>query len=149
MNPTPGPQRYCTFRVADLELAIDVMRVQEVLREAWIRPVPLAPPSVLGLVNLRGQVVTVLDLRTRLGLGDDGRPEHPMYVVVQTDDALVSIVVDQAGDVVQPAPDTHAPLPGNLSPRLHETALGLHRHDGRVFIVLDLGRLLDLPGGGS
>jgi purine-binding chemotaxis protein CheW len=141
--------RYCTFRVADLTLAIDVMRVQEVLRDSEIRPVPLAPPAVKGLVNLRGQVVTVLDLRDRLELGDKDRPENPMYVVVRGGEVLVSLVVDQAGDVVAPESDTHSPLPANLGPRLHAASRGLHRHSTGVFVVLDLDRLLDLHGTAS
>ena len=149
MSPSQSSVRYCTFRVADLTLAIDVMRVQEVLREAEIRAVPLAPPAVKGLVNLRGQVVTVLDLRARLELGEADRPEHPMYVVVRGGEVLVSLVVDQAGDVVQPEPDTHAPLPANLGPRLHAASLGLHRHGDGVFVVLDLDRLQDLHGTGT
>lgn len=146
MIPPPPEPRLCTFEVADLELAIDVMRVQEVLRGAEVRPVPLAPPGVMGLVNLRGRVVTVLDLRTRLGLGDQGRPPDPMHVVVEGGDALVSLVVDRAGDVVQPDPGTHAPLPANLGPHLHAAARGLHRHGERVIVVLDLDRLLELDG---
>lgn len=149
MTPPPRAVRYCTFRVADLDFAIDVMQVQEVLREAEIRPVPLAPEAIQGLVNLRGQVVTVMDLRTRLDLGEVGRPDAPMYVVVEGGETLVSLVVDLAGDVVEPDPDTHAPLPANLGPRLHAASRGLHRHNGGVFVVLDLERLLELGGGDS
>ena len=94
-------RQFCTFSVNDLLLAIDVLEVQEVIRYQDMTRVPTAPPVVRGLINLRGQIVTAIDLRRRLGLPPAGDDQRPMNVVVRTDDGAVSLLVDEIGDVIE------------------------------------------------
>ena len=90
--------RYCTFRLGDLLIGIDVRRVQEVLRHDHMTPVPLAPPEVRGLINLRGQIVTSVDLRQQLGLATDR--DLAASVVIRAGDEIFSLLVEEVGDVV-------------------------------------------------
>ena len=94
-------RQFCTFSVDGLLLAIDVLEVQEVIRYQEMTRVPLAPPVVRGLINLRGQIVTAIDLRRRLGLPPAADDQRPMNVVVRTDDGAVSLLVDEIGDVIE------------------------------------------------
>ena len=93
-----------------------MLQVQEVIRYQAMTRVPLAPTVVSGLINLRGQIVTAIDLRRRLGLAgpaDEGL--HPMNVVVRTDDGAVSLLVDEIGDVVEVTDDAFEPPPETLA----------------------------------
>jgi len=101
--------------VGDRFFGIDVAYVQEVIRHQEITRVPLAPPGVTGLINLRGQIVTALDLRLRLGIPArlDGDP--PMNVIVRTDDGPVSLLVDEIGDVLDVSGASWEPLPETLT----------------------------------
>src|ERR1700753_3429550 len=93
-------QQYCTFTVDGLFFGVEVLQVQEVIRFQQMTPVPLAPAVVNGLINLRGQIVTAIDLRRALGLMDRPAEDLPMNVVVRTDDGVVSLLVDEIGDVL-------------------------------------------------
>src|SRR3954454_16474957 len=94
--------QYCTFTVDGHYFGVDVLRVQEVIRAQPMTRVPLAPPVVRGLINLRGQIVTAIDLRRRLGMPDRAADRPPVNVVVRTDDGAVSLLVDEIGDVIAP-----------------------------------------------
>jgi purine-binding chemotaxis protein CheW len=104
-------QQFCTFFLDSLFLGVEVQRVQEVLRQQAMTQVPLAPPVVRGLINLRGQIVTAIDLRRRLDLRERGADEVAMNVVVRTDDGAVSLLVDDIGDVLNVPMDTFEPRP--------------------------------------
>src|SRR5271166_2165306 len=93
--------QYCTFYVDGHYFGIDVLKVQEIIRYQEMTRVPLAPPVVQGLINLRGQIVTAIDLRRRLEMKDRPADQLPLNVVVQTDDGAVSLLVDEIGDVLQ------------------------------------------------
>lgn len=138
--------RYCTFEVADMWFGVDVLQVQEVLRFQSMTHVPRAPGVVSGLLNLRGQIVTALDLRTRLQLGDAGRPEGPMNVVARLDDATVSLMVDTVGDVLSPDFECWEPTPANLIGPLQHLSAGVYKLEDDLLIVLNLERILDLDG---
>ena len=92
---------YCTFFLDDLFLGIDVLKVQEILLYQEMTRIPLADPVISGLINLRGQVVTAMDLRLRLGLTERSQEELPMNVIVQNHGDTVSLLVDEIGDVVE------------------------------------------------
>lgn len=102
-------RQFCTFYVDGLCFGIGVREVQEVIRYQEMTRVPLAAPVVRGLINLRGQIVTAIDLRRRLGLADrflgdtpnSGGEALPMNLVVRTDDGVVSLLVDEIGEVVE------------------------------------------------
>src|SRR2546423_9370899 len=93
--------QYCTFYLDGSYFGLDVLKVQEIIRYQEMTRVPLAPPVVRGLINLRGQIVTALDLRRRLELTDRPPGQLPVNVVVQTDDGAVSLLVDEIGDVLE------------------------------------------------
>src|SRR5215468_5832430 len=93
-------QQYCTFYLDGYYFGLDVLKVQEIIRYQEMTRVPLAPPVVRGLINLRGQIVTAIDLRRRLELPDRADDQLPINVVVQTDDGAVSLLVDEIGDVL-------------------------------------------------
>ena len=115
--------QYCTFWVDGLFFGVAVMDVQEVLRYQDMTAVPRAPGSVHGLINLRGQIVTAIDLRTRLGLGRRQPGALPMNVVLRSREETVSLLVDDIGDVIDASGHTleHAPvnLPGPVRSVLH------------------------------
>lgn len=140
----------CTFSLDGLHFGVDVLQVQEVLRFQEMTPVPLAPPETRGLINLRGQVVTAVDLRLRLGLAErplDGlRPEdRPMNVIVRAGDDTVSLLVDHIGDVVEPAADALEPPPETLAGRVRDVITGVYKLDGQLLLVMDADRTLNLP----
>src|SRR4051812_45165850 len=92
--------QYCTFLLDNRYYGVDVQHVQEVIRYQELTPVPLASPVVSGLINLRGRIVTAIDLRRLLGLPDRPKGKLPMNVVVKTGDDAVSLLVDEIGDVI-------------------------------------------------
>lgn len=137
-------KQYCSFHVAGLFFGIEVQRVQEVIRYQPMSPVPLAPPEIGGLINLRGQIVTAIDLRQRLGLPALAEGKLPMNVIVRTEDAAVSLLVDEIGDVLQCEPDSYEPPPETLSGVTRDLVRGVHKLDGRLLLVLDTTRATGL-----
>src|SRR5579875_3258105 len=99
-NETAGTRQFATFFVDGLFFGVDVLDVQEVLRYQEMTSVPLAPEVITGLINLRGQIVTALDLRRRLNLKPRADEDEPMNAVIRTKDGVVSFLVDEIGDVV-------------------------------------------------
>ena len=140
-------KQLCTFRLGELFFGIDVLRVQEIIRFQEMTPVPLAPPVVRGLINLRGQVVTAMDLRRRLGLPPRGDDELPMNVIIRNEDDTVSFLVDDIGDVVEPAEGAFELPPKTLDPAVRGVISGVYKLDGRLLLVLDAERAIALPVG--
>lgn len=138
--------QFATFHLGDLFLGVDVLRVQEVLRFQPMTRVPLSPDVIEGLINLRGQIVTAIDMRRRLGLSPrpDGQP--PMNMVVRTEDGAVSLLVDEIGDVVDGEAGTFERPPENLSPSARELIRGVYKLRDRLLLVLDTERAMDLSG---
>src|SRR5271170_1222411 len=96
-----GKQQFSTFVVDELLFGVGVEKVQEVIRYQEMTRVPLAPPGVKGLINLRGQIVTAIDLRSRLGLCERAAGNLPVDVVIRHKDGPVSLLVDEIGDVLE------------------------------------------------
>ena len=134
--------QYCTFYVDGQYFGIDVMRVQEIIRHQEITIVPLAPPEVSGLINLRGQIVTALDLRRRLELPDRPVGQLPVNVVIRTDDGAMSLLVDEIGDVVTIDEESFERPPDTLRGPARELILGVHKMSERLLLALDLERVL-------
>jgi purine-binding chemotaxis protein CheW len=137
-------QQFCTFFLDSLFLGVEVQRVQEVLREQEMTHVPLAPPVVRGLINLRGQIVTAIDLRRRLELPPRAPDQLSMNVVVRTDDGAVSLVVDEIGDVLNVPMTTFEPAPETVTGVARQLVRGIHKLDQRLLLILDIGRTVDL-----
>jgi len=137
----------CTFHLGGLLLGIDVLRVQEVIRSQPMTRVPRARPEVRGLINLRGQIVTALDLRRRVGLAPPEHEEEQMNVVVRAGDGAVSLLVDEIGDVLQVHDDDYEKAPETLPARLAELVLGIYKLDGALLLHLDVdGAIEAAPG---
>jgi purine-binding chemotaxis protein CheW len=136
--------QYCTFRVGDLLLGVEVLRVQEVIRDQVLTPVPLAHRSVSGLINLRGQIVTAIDLRVRLGLAAAAGDEPKLNVVVQQDGDAVALRVDEIGDVAEVGAESFEPTPETVRGTLRDLVVGVHKLEGRLLLVLDIDRVIDL-----
>jgi purine-binding chemotaxis protein CheW len=129
LDPTTGARlaadQYCTFWVDGLFFGVAVMDVQEVLRYHDMTVVPRAPESVHGLINLRGQIVTAIDLRTRLGLPARPEGQLPMNVVLRSRDEVVSLLVDDIGDVIDTSDLTLEPAPVTLPAAVRDVLHGV------------------------
>lgn len=149
-NPaSSGASQLATFHVADLEFGVDVCRVQEVLRYQAMTRVPLAPKVLRGLINLRGQIVTAIDVRERLALPPSESGERPMNMIIRTEEGAVSLLVDSIGDVIDVDIHTFEPVPDTLPPALQPILDGVHKLDGRLLLVVNAERTLQLQGAAS
>lgn len=135
--------QHSTFVVGGHHFGVEVADVQEVIRYQPMTPVPLAPPTVGGLINLRGQVITAIDLRRRLGMPDRPADELPMNVVVRTDDGAVSLLVDSIGAVVHAPEDAFEPPPETLVGPTRSLIRGAYKLDGSLLLALDVARAVD------
>jgi purine-binding chemotaxis protein CheW len=123
---------------------IPVLQVQDVINPQRITRVPLAPPEVAGSLNLRGRIVTALDIRTRLGLPEIAERKPRMSVVVDHGGELYSLMVDQVGEVLSLSAAAFEHNPATLDPRWREVSAGIYRLDAKLLVVLDVARLLVL-----
>jgi purine-binding chemotaxis protein CheW len=137
--------QYCTFFVDGHYFGLDVLKVQEIIRYQEMTRVPLAPPVVRGLINLRGQIVTAIDLRRRLGLRDRPVDQLPVNVIVQTDDGAVSLLVDEIGDVLEVSEKLFEGPPETLKGPARELIHGAYKLEDRLLLILDPERAVCLP----
>lgn len=134
-------QSFVTFEVAGQLFGVPVMKVQDILTPDAIAPVPGGPAEVRGLINLRGRIVTVIDLRKRLCLRYEGERKG-MCVTVENEGESYTLFVDGVGDVVTLQSDAREDSPTTLDPLWKELSDGVFRVDGRLLLILDVGRLL-------
>ncbi len=144
MSATSATQ-LCTFVVGETLFGIDVLRVQEVIRSQPMTRVPRAHETIGGLINLRGQIVTAIDLRRRLDLPPAPDPTSLMNVVVQTEDGAVSFLVDDIGDVVELEGVEREDVPDTLPAHLRALITGVHKLESSLLLQLDVDRLVELP----
>ena len=135
--------QFCTFYVRGMFLGLEVTCIQEVIRYQPLTVVPLTTPVIGGLMNLRGQIVTAIDLRHRLGLPGRDVGERPLNVVVRTSDGAVSLLVDEIGDVIEVDPGSFERPPETLGADARELIRGAYKLKGRLLLVLDAGRTVD------
>ena len=138
-------QKLCTFTLADLVFGVEVMNVQEVLRFQPMTRVPLASSTVRGLINLRGQIVTAIDVRARLGFSTLSDAHEPMNVVLCTKDGVVSLLVDQIGDVLEVEPNAFERPPTTLPAVLRDVVRGVYKLEHGLLLLLDVERVVLLP----
>lgn len=131
--------QFCTFYLKDQFFGVPVQEVQEVIRCQEMTRVPLVPPVIRGLINLRGQIVTAIDLRRRFQMQDRSDSELPTNVVVRTDDGPVSFLVDEIGDVLEVDEANFEPVPETMK-ECRELVRGVYKLDGHLMLVLDSGR---------
>lgn len=136
---------YVTFTVGEQMFGIPVLRVQDILTPDRIAPVPLAPPEVKGSINLRGRIVTVIDVRVRLGLPERAKEDgRNMGVTVEQDNELYTLLVDEIGDVISLSKDLYEKNPGTLDPLWREFSNGVFRLEEKLMVVLDIDNLMNL-----
>jgi purine-binding chemotaxis protein CheW len=140
----PSDKQLCTFYVGESYFGIPVDQVQEVVRPQPITPVPLAPKVIRGLINLRGQILTAIDLRNRLGLGEPGDPANLINIVVRTTDSPVSFLVDEIGEVLDLDQKTFECPPETLQGDMRELICGAYKLRDRLLLALSTERTISL-----
>ena len=126
-----------------------MLKVQEVIRYQGMTRVPLAPATIQGLINLRGQIVTAIDLRRRLELPPRDGEQLPMNVVVRSDDGAVSLLVDEIGDVVEIQDDIYEHPPETLKGVGRELVQGVYKLKERLLLILDTEKTVNLTNAGN
>jgi purine-binding chemotaxis protein CheW len=134
-----GSRQYATFEVADQLFGVEVDAVQEVLAFSEYTAVPLAPASVAGLFNLRGQVIAAVDLRVRLGMPAQTLDGPVMNVILRAEGEPVSLLVDRIGDVIE-LDDEIEPLPETISGPRRDLVLGTLKLKDRLMLALDVAK---------
>ncbi|MBX2820044.1 MAG: chemotaxis protein CheW [Rhodothermaceae bacterium] len=138
-------KQFCTFQLDDMLFGIDVLNVQEIILPQEMTEVPLAPSVISGLINLRGQVVTAINLGKWLGIeSEDEASQRSMNVVICTDDEVVSFLVDSIGDVVEPNESSFEPPPQTLEDGIQQLINGVYKLDSQLLLVMDVARTVEL-----
>lgn len=136
--------QFCTFHLGDLFFGVEVEMVQEVIRYQDMTPVPLASRVIRGLINLRGQIVTAIDMRRRFEMPDLPDGELPMNVVVRTEEGALSLLVDEIGDVLELDEDYFEAPPATLTGIARELVRGVYKLDGHLLLLLDTHAAIDV-----
>ena len=145
-HPGEELEDFVTFTIGNQLFGIPALRVQDILTPDQIAPIPLAPKEVRGSINLRGRIVTVIDVRVRLSLPrrENAGNGKNMGVTVEQDNDLYTLLVDQIGDVIGLSPTLYEKNPGTLDPKWRDFSNGVYRLEKQLLVVLDIDRLLDL-----
>ena len=135
---------YVTVMIGDQLFGLPISRVQDVFMPDRLTRVPLASPEIAGVLNLRGRIVTAVDMRRRLGLPprSDGRP--PMAVGIELKRESYGLLIDTVGEVLKLADGTREPNPVNLDQHLARVSAGVHRLEGQLLVILDVDRVLEM-----
>jgi len=139
-----GQNEFVTVYIDGQLFGFPVLQVQDVLAPQRITPVPLAPPEVAGSLNLRGRIVTAIDIRKRLGMAGGENKGPRMSVVIDHGGELYSLLVDSVGEVLSVDSATFESNPATLDPRWRDVSNGIHRLKDTLLIILDVSRLLNL-----
>ncbi|WP_218353199.1 chemotaxis protein CheW [Alteromonas lipotrueiana] len=134
--------QWVTYRLGDETYGINVMQVQEVLRYTEIAPVPGAPDYVLGIINLRGNVVTVIDTRSRFGLPPSDTTDNTRIVIIESDEQVVGILVDSVAEVVYLKSSDIDSAPNVGTEESAKFIQGVSNREGELLILVDLNKLL-------
>lgn len=140
-------EKYATFYLAGIYFGIPAIAVQEVLGYQPVIPVPLAPAALPGIINLRGQILPVLDLRERLQLSSsEARSlEETRMAVVRTQDGLLTLLIDRVGEILDVDSECFEPPAETLKRGVREVTSHMCKLDGQLLLVLDLAKLCELP----
>ena len=131
-----------TFSTGDEEFGVDILRVQEIIRTMAITKVPKAPEFVEGVINLRGKVIPIIDLRRRFGLQSKAHDKHTRIIVIEINTMIVGFVVDSVSEVLRIPASTVEPPPPVVAGLESEYISGVGKLEDRLLILLDLDRLL-------
>lgn len=135
---------YVTATIGDHMFGLPIFRVQDVFVPDRLTRVPLAPPEVAGILNLRGRVVTAIDMRARLDLGAREPGARVMAIGIEFRAESYGLLVDSVGEVLALRNSDCEAKPANLDPRLSRVAAGIYRLEGQLMVVLDVDRVLDI-----
>lgn len=135
---------YLTMTIDQQMFGIPVLQVQDVLREQKVTRIPLAPPEIEGALNLRGRIVTAVNMRRKLGLDEPDAEigAKKMSVVVEQNQELYSLIIDGVGDVLPLDPEKFESVPSTLDPLWLDIATGIYRLDNSLLVLIDISRLL-------
>ena len=137
-------KQFCTFRLDGAFFGIDILQVQEIIRRLSFTRIPLAPPLIEGLVNLRGQIVTAIDMRLRLGLPPRPADKEPTHVVVRTTDGVASLLVDEIGDMMELPDEAFEAPPDTIHGTARDLITGVYKLEHGLLLVLDINKTVDL-----
>jgi purine-binding chemotaxis protein CheW len=146
MNDTGKLSDYVTFTTADQLFGLPIERVQDVFKPSRITRVPLAGSEIAGVLNLRGRIVTAIELRSRLGLGARDKNQVAMAIGIESKGESFGLLVDVIGEVLKLPDSEREPNPINLERNLGRIAAGVYRLEGQLLVVLDIDRVLELGG---
>jgi len=135
---------YVTAMIGGQLFGLPILRVQDVFIPERLTRVPLAPPEIAGVLNLRGRIVTLIDLHRRFGLGQRGDGHAPMAIGVESRAESYGLLIDSVGEVLKLDDTAREPNPINLDARLARVSAGIFRMDGQLLIVVDVDRVLDI-----
>jgi purine-binding chemotaxis protein CheW len=134
---------FLTVLIADQSFCIPILQVQDVLRTLSVTQIPLSPPEVAGSLNLRGRIVTAINVRQRLSLPQSEDVGKNMSVVVEHDNELYSLIIDSVGDVMALKDKDFQSNPATLDSKWKDVSAGIYRLDDELLVILDVPRLLD------
>ncbi len=137
-------KQFCTFYLGDLFFGVEVDNVQEVFKYQEMTRVPLAHSVVRGLINLRGQIITAIDLRARLGMDELPDGQKPMNVVVRTEEGVVSLLVDKIAEVLEVSEDDFERPPDTIDEITRELVLGVYKLENKLLLTLDTEKTVRL-----
>ena len=135
-------KQLATFYLDGQLFGVEVSQVQEVIRYQEMTPVPQAPAVVAGLINLRGQIVTAVDVRARFGLPPLSGDREPMNVVLATSDGVVSLLVDEIGDVLELSEADFERPPATLPAVFRDVVVGVYKLERSLLLMLDVERIV-------
>ena len=143
-NAQQNLTEYVTAMIGGQLFGLPIVRVQDVFIPERLTRVPLAPPEIAGVLNLRGRIVTLIDLRRRFGLGQREDGNSSMAIGVESRGESYGLLIDGVGEVLKLDDAAREPNPINLDPRLARVSAGIYRLDGQLLIVVDVDRVLDI-----
>jgi purine-binding chemotaxis protein CheW len=143
-NTQQNLTEYVTATIGGQLFGLPIVRVQDVFMPERLTRVPLAPPEIAGVLNLRGRIVTLIDLRRRFGLGKRENGDFSMAIGVESRGESYGLLIDSVGEVLKLDAAAREPNPINLDQRLARVSAGIFRLDGQLLIVVDVDRVLDI-----
>jgi purine-binding chemotaxis protein CheW len=143
-NSVSKMKEYITAMIGGQLFGLPILRVQDVFVPERLTRVPLAPPEIAGVLNLRGRIVTLIDMRGRLGLGARDQDRTPMAIGVESRGESYGLLIDSVGEVLKLDDSALEPNPISLEPRLARVSAGIHRLEGQLLMMVDIDRVLDI-----
>ncbi|CEJ14226.1 chemotaxis protein CheW [Phreatobacter sp. AB_2022a] len=143
---TDDVTEYVTVLIGGQLFGLPISRVQDVFMPDRITRVPLASPEIAGVLNLRGRIVTAIDMRVRLGMAQVGEARPPMAVGIESKGESYGLLIDTVGEVLKLSPDSREQNPINLDARWTRVSAGVHRLDGQLMVILDVDAVLATGG---